>query len=44
MFKTYPDLAGIGLTTGENMPDSDAVKKEDKPAKKTEDSKKAVNA
>ena len=29
MFVTYPDLAGIGLTTGENMHGSDFVKKED---------------
>lgn len=26
---TYPDLAGIGLTTGENMPDATAAQKED---------------
>jgi len=26
---TYPDLAGIGLTTGENMPDATAAEKED---------------
>ena len=29
MFVTYPDLAGIGLTTGENMPNSNTVEKED---------------
>ena len=29
MFVTYPDLAGIGLTTGENMPGSGIEKKED---------------
>ncbi len=29
MFVTYPDLAGIGLTTGENMPKSSAAEKED---------------
>ncbi len=28
MFITYPDLAGIGLTTGENMPGSNAEAKE----------------
>jgi hypothetical protein len=28
MFVTYPDLSGIGLTTGENMPDSNAEEKE----------------
>ena len=28
MFVTYPDLAGIGLTTGENMPKSNSVDKE----------------
>ncbi|MFC2098926.1 carbohydrate-binding family 6 protein [Bacteroidota bacterium] len=28
MFLTYPDLAGIGLTTGENMPGSSAEEKE----------------
>ena len=29
MFKTYPDLAGIGLTTGENMHGSSPEEKED---------------
>ena len=29
MFVTYPDLAGIGLTTGENMPESGFQEKED---------------
>lgn len=29
MFHTYPDLAGIGLTTGENMPGMDFQAKED---------------
>jgi len=29
MFLTYPDLKGIGLTTGENMPGSGFEKKED---------------
>ncbi|UCG46031.1 MAG: hypothetical protein JSU94_11065, partial [Phycisphaerales bacterium] len=29
MFLTYPDLAGIGLTTGENMPGANFRKKED---------------
>jgi hypothetical protein len=29
MFITYPDLAGIGLTTGENMYGADFAKKED---------------
>jgi hypothetical protein len=29
MFITYPDLAGIGLTTGENMPGSSFQRKED---------------
>lgn len=29
MFVTYPDLAGIGLTTGENMQDSKNEEKED---------------
>lgn len=29
MFLTYPDLAGIGLTTGENMPGATAAEKED---------------
>ena len=29
MFLTYPDLAGIGLTTGENMPNVDFQAKED---------------
>ena len=29
MFVTYPDLAGIGLTTGENMPNSNTMEKED---------------
>ncbi len=29
MFNTYPDLAGIGLTTGENMPGSSFEAKED---------------
>ncbi|HYW78528.1 MAG TPA: hypothetical protein VE890_03090 [Thermoguttaceae bacterium] len=29
MFRTYPDLAGIGLTTGENMPGMDFQAKED---------------
>lgn len=29
MFVTYPLLAGIGLTTGENMPDADFMEKED---------------
>ena len=29
MFLTYPDLAGIGLTTGENMPGADFQAKED---------------
>lgn len=29
MFVTYPDLAGIGLTTGENMPGSNGAEKED---------------
>jgi len=29
MFVAYPDLAGIGLTTGENMHGSDFTKKED---------------
>ena len=29
MFLTYPDLAGIGLTTGENMPGSSQEEKED---------------
>ena len=29
MFVTYPDLAGIGLTTGENMKESDFSEKED---------------
>ncbi len=29
MFDTYPDLAGIGLTTGENMPGSTFEAKED---------------
>jgi hypothetical protein len=29
MFLTYPDLAGIGLTTGENMPDATFQQKED---------------
>ncbi len=29
MFVTYPDLAGIGLTTGENMPASNTPEKED---------------
>lgn len=28
MFVTYPDLAGIGLTTGENMPKSSSEEKE----------------
>jgi hypothetical protein len=28
MFVTYPDLAGIGLTTGENMPGADLEEKE----------------
>ena len=28
MFLTYPDLAGIGLTTGENMPDMTTAQKE----------------
>jgi len=28
MFLTYPDLAGIGLTTGENMPEKDFAEKE----------------
>ena len=28
MFLTYPDLAGIGLTTGENMPGMSTVQKE----------------
>jgi hypothetical protein len=28
MFLTYPDLAGIGLTTGENMPGMTTVQKE----------------
>ncbi|NQT82141.1 carbohydrate-binding family 6 protein [bacterium] len=29
MFLTYPDLAGIGLTTGENMPGANFQQKED---------------
>lgn len=29
MFVTYPDLAGIGLTTGENMPGSGFLEKEE---------------
>ncbi len=29
MFNTYPDLAGIGLTTGENMPGASFDEKED---------------
>ncbi len=29
MFVTYPDLAGIGLTTGENMPESGFEEKEE---------------
>ena len=29
MFSTYPDLAGIGLTTGENMPKHTSEEKED---------------
>lgn len=29
MFLTYPDLAGIGLTTGENMENADFAQKED---------------
>ena len=29
MFLTYPDLAGIGLTTGENMPEASFEEKED---------------
>jgi hypothetical protein len=29
MFLTYPDLAGIGLTTGENMPRAGSAEKED---------------
>lgn len=29
MFLTYPDLAGIGLTTGENMPGATTAEKED---------------
>lgn len=29
LFRTYPDLAGVGLTTGENMPGLDAAQKED---------------
>jgi hypothetical protein len=29
MFLTYPDLAGIGLTTGENMPGAGFAEKED---------------
>ena len=29
LFRTYPDLAGIGLTTGENMPGADFQAKED---------------
>ncbi len=29
MFVTYPDLAGIGLTTGENMQNSKTIEKED---------------
>ena len=29
MFLTYPDLRGIGLTTGENMPDAGTKEKED---------------
>ena len=29
MFLTYPDLVGIGLTTGENMPDATFRQKED---------------
>jgi hypothetical protein len=29
MFNTYPDLAGIGLTTGENMPGATFEEKED---------------
>ena len=29
MFVTYPDLAGIGLTTGENMPNATTDEKED---------------
>jgi len=29
MFLTYPDLAGIGLTTGENMPGASQADKED---------------
>ena len=29
MFLTYPCLAGIGLTTGENMPDATSLEKED---------------
>jgi hypothetical protein len=29
MLLTYPDLAGIGLTTGENMPESTSEEKED---------------
>jgi hypothetical protein len=29
MFLTYPELKGIGLTTGENMPGASAVQKED---------------
>jgi len=29
MFVTYPDLQGIGLTTGENMPGSSSPEKED---------------
>ena len=29
MFLTYPDLAGIGLTTGENMPGATFQQKEE---------------
>lgn len=29
MFQTYPDLQGVGLTTGENMPSASAAQKED---------------
>lgn len=29
MFVSYPDLAGVGLTTGENMPDMSVVEKEE---------------
>jgi hypothetical protein len=29
LFRTYPDLAGVGLTTGENMPGADFQAKED---------------